>query len=439
MSFRTGMGAIAARGFDPERFFSQISFLGETHNEKIVAKLDRGEVEAAMVRSCWLESQPEVVRTRYRVLEPRSSDRLRCLHTSATYPNLMFSVTQGSPPGAAQRMAETLFSLKGLPAGHHWGIATDLRAIDRLYRSLKIENYAYLRELSFADWFERYKSWIYAGGAGFLFLLFHVWRTEELVRRRTRELREAMEEERRARSLVDAMRERMDGLQRMTVLGQLGNLIAHELAQPLSALQYYAEGLRVLLKRKESNREAMLETSCVGIEKGIRRTRAIVEKVRRYSRNETVRDKIVRLDEVVRAVVGALNPDLRRSCEYREGLAQNLTVLGDSLEMELLFNNLLKNAFEAARSVSSTENPDGYVSLSAARTRESVVVTIENTGPRLTPEDLERVTEPFATSKETGLGLGIPIAMALAVAAGGHIDFAIRETGGLVARVTLPY
>lgn len=107
--------------------------------------------------------------------------------------------------------------------------------------------------------------------------------------------------------------------------------------------------------------------------------------------------------------------------------------------MELLFNNLLKNAFEAARSVSSTENPDGYVSLSAARTRESVVVTIENTGPKLTPEDLERVTEPFATSKETGLGLGIPIAMALAVAAGGHIDFAIRETGGLVARVTLPY
>lgn len=151
MSFRIGMGEIAKRGFDPESFFSGISFLGETYHEAIVAKLHTGEAEAAMVRSCWLESQPPNVQKRYRVIDPKSNDPLRCLHTSATYPNLMVSVSRGSPPGAAQRIAQTLFNLKGLPAGHHWGIATDLRAIDDLYRTLKIEHYAYLREMSFAD------------------------------------------------------------------------------------------------------------------------------------------------------------------------------------------------------------------------------------------------------------------------------------------------
>ena len=51
MSFRIGMGEIAKRGFDPESFFSGISFLGETYHETIVAKLHTGEAEAAMVRS----------------------------------------------------------------------------------------------------------------------------------------------------------------------------------------------------------------------------------------------------------------------------------------------------------------------------------------------------------------------------------------------------
>ena len=449
MSFRIGMGEIAKRGFDPESFFSGISFLGETYHETIVAKLHTGEAEAAMVRSCWLESQPPNVQKRYRVIDPKSNDPLRCLHTSATYPNLMVSVSRGSPPGAAQRIAQTLFNLKGLPAGHHWGIATDLRAIDDLYRTLKIEHYAYLREMSFADWWTRYKVYVYGVFAGIALLLVHVWRTEVLVRRRTKELREVMEEERRARSEVDRMRERMEGLQKMTVLGQLGNLIAHELAQPLAAVQYYAEGLRLLVERSVPKSD-LLKTSVQGIEKGLQRTKAIVEKVRRYSKNETLRNDRVDLRKTIDVVLAALNADLRQAVHCRRPAAgETALVCGDTLELELLFSNLLKNAFEAAYSALSEkvrpaisggteEASDACVSIDLAVTDGAVTVTIENTGTVLSDDEIKRLTEPFFTSKSTGLGLGVPIAIGLAEASGGHIDFTRRESDGLRVCVTLP-
>lgn len=449
MSFRTGMGEIAARGFDPERFFSDITFLGETHNERIVEKLDRGEAEAAMVRSCWLESQPPEVQKRYRVIDPKRNDPLRCLHTSATYPNLMVSVSRGSPPGAAQRIAQTLFNLKGLPAGHHWGIATDLRAIDRLYRSLKIENYAYLRILSFEDWWNRYRIYVYGVVAGIALLLIHVWRTEVLVRRRTQELRESMEEERRAHQEIDRMRERMESLQKLTVLGQIGNLIAHELAQPLAAVQYYAEGLRLLIERSVSNPE-LLKTSVQGIEKGLTRTKAIVEKVRKYSKNESLRNDRIELKRTLDVALTSLNAELRRAVRCRRtSEGAGVFVRGDALELELLFNNLLKNAFEAAYAAVSekaergqvdkvSDETDAWVSIDLDASDDAVAVTIENTGEVLSAEAFERLTEPFVTSKATGLGLGVPIAIGLAEAAGGHIDFALREEGGLRVCVTLP-
>lgn len=449
MSFRIGMGEVAAQGFDPENFFSSVSFLGETHHDGIVAKLHTGEADAAMVRSCWLESQPPEVQARYRVIDPKTNDPLRCLHTSTTYPNLMVSVSRGSPPGAAQRIAQTLFNIKGLPAGHHWGIATDLRAIDNLYRTLKIEHYAYLRKLSFEDWWTRYQVYVYGVFAGIALLLVHVWRTEVLVRRRTKELREAMEEERRARAEVDRMRERMESLQKMTVLGQIGNLIAHELAQPLAAVQYYAEGLRLLVEHSVHN-PGLLKTSVSGIEKGLRRTKAIVEKVRWYSKNETQRNDRIDLRKTIDVVLAALNPELRRAVRcVRPADGEATLVRGDALELELLFSNLLKNAFEAAFSALSEETrlavadgteevSDACVSIDLAMTDDAVTMTIENTGTVLSEEDFGGLTEPFVTSKATGLGLGVPIAIGLAEASGGHIDFTRRESGGLRVCVTLP-
>ena len=106
-------------------------------------------------------------------------------------------------------------------------------------------------------------------------------------------------------------------------------------------------------------------------------------------------------------------------------------------------------AFEAAYSALSEEPrpavsdgaeevSDACVSIDLAVTDGAVTVTIENTGTVLSDDEIKRLTEPFFTSKSTGLGLGVPIAIGLAEASGGHIDFTRRESGGLRVCVTLP-
>ena len=80
------------------------------------------------------------------------------------------------------------------------------------------------------------------------------------MRVRTAELEASIEEERKSQFRLEEMRGRMERMQKATIVGQLSNLIAHELAQPLAAVQYYLDGMKTLLSRQPVN-TAMLEKS----------------------------------------------------------------------------------------------------------------------------------------------------------------------------------
>lgn len=445
MSYRTGLGEIAVRGYDPEHFFSDIHFTGDSENAAIASRLDTHEADVAMVRACWLEHQPPEVRSRYRVLEPREDPTLHCIHTSRTYPNIMVSVLEGSAPGAAHVIARTLLSIKEIAPGHHWGVATDLRPVNRLYRELKIENYAYLRDISFKDWLTKNLAWCVLAAAMILGLAFHSWRVGYLVRVRTAELEASIEEERKSQFRLEEMRGRMERMQKATIVGQLSNLIAHELAQPLAAVQYYLDGMKTLLSRQPVN-TAMLEKSCVGIEQGLERTKAIVAKVRGYSRNQTRRDRTVSLKTTIDNVLTAISPDLQRSVAFKCESVEGIEVLGDALELELLMRNLIKNAFEAAASAASdsTSGAQEVPTVSVRtepdptdKTNRSVLITIENTGLQMTNAAFNELTTPLITTKAAGHGLGVPIAIAIAEASGGRLTFFERPQGGVIAQVRL--
>ena len=445
MSYRTGLGEIAVRGYDPEHFFSDIHFTGDSENAAIASRLDTHKADVAMVRACWLEHQPPEVRSRYRVLEPREDPTLHCIHTSRTYPNIMVSVLEGSAPGAAHVIARTLLSIKEIAPGHHWGVATDLRPVNRLYRELKIENFAYLRDITFKDWLTKNLAWCVLAAAMILGLAFHSWRVGYLVRVRTAELEASIEEERKSQFRLEEMRGRMERMQKATIVGQLSNLIAHELAQPLAAVQYYLDGMKTLLSRQPLN-TAMLEKSRIGIEQGLERTKAIVAKVRGYSRNQTRRDRTVSLKTTIDNVLTAISPEMQRSVAFKCVSVEGIEVLGDALELELLMRNLIKNAFEAAASAASdnTSNAQEVPSVSVRtqpdptdKTDRSVLITIENTGLQMTNAAFNELTTPLITTKAAGHGLGVPIAIAIAEASGGRLTFFERPQGGVIAQVRL--
>ena len=123
-------------------------------------------------------------------------------------------------------------------------------------------------------------------------LALHGWRTSVLVKKRTAQLSSALTEQEKAQAEIQSLSEHMESLHKVTVVGQLSSMVAHELAQPLSVIQYYCESQREILKNKPIN-ERLLDISRVGIEKALARTRSIVDKVRSYNRGNTSRDDSV--------------------------------------------------------------------------------------------------------------------------------------------------
>jgi signal transduction histidine kinase len=107
------------------------------------------------------------------------------------------------------------------------------------------------------------------------------------------------------------------------------------------------------------------------------------------------------------------------------------TILGDHSELEQLFLNLLMNAHEVTA-------PEGMVRVEVATTADRAIVAVVDTGPGVPPEHLERVFEPFFSTKERGSGLGLAICASIAQTHGARIRATNRHAGGAVFTVDFP-
>ncbi len=431
MGYRIGLAEIAAEGYDPDNFFASVEFTQSPDIDAIAGKVLTGEADAAFVQSCWLESQPGAIRSKFRVIAPREDPGFPCLHSTHTYPNITVAVLQGAAPGAAREIARLLLNMPPDAAGERWGLATDFQSVDRVYKLLKLEHYAYLREWSVKRWMEAHKHWVAAGLFCLLLLIAHSFVVSLLVRRRTAELRKAVAEKEAARERVAALNDRMERIRKANLVSQLSNMIAHELAQPLGAARSFCDGLKLLVENHMLSPEK-LQKSLSGLDRGLTRIQRIVEKVRSYSKGRVNRDERLWLADTVKTARDSLSRLAAEGVSIEININSTLMVCGDQLETELLFNNLLGNAATAAK---QSDTPFVHVTASARDARIDVV--IENSGQVLSDEEVAQITVPFISSSGTGLGLGVPISMSLAEASGGRLRFERRDEGGLRAIVTL--
>ncbi|HBZ58603.1 MAG TPA: hypothetical protein DEO49_05600 [Sutterella sp.] len=432
MGYRIGLAEIALRGHDPEKFFRDVVFSGTPRVEDTVRLLDDNRVQSVIVRSCWLEAQSPEVRARYRVLEPQDPDvGSRCLRTSRLYPSVTFAVTQGAPADAALIMARTLLNMKDRGNGFAWGVATDLRSIDRVYRELRIEHYEYLREWSVKRWVKAHMAWIVLALGAVFGLAVHSWRASILVRRRTEQLHVAFLQEKKTASQMTAMRERMEGLQKVSLIGQLSSMIAHELSQPVAAMRYFCSAQRAML-RGSSIDPVRLSRSVDGIQKGLERTTAIIDKVRGYIRGSNSRNEQVPFDRTFAEAVGGIRKDLRDSVKFHAEGDMHVSLRGDPLEMELIFYNLIKNAMEAA-----FEAPDPRVEVAVSVSSGRCTISVSNSGVFMDESQMRVFETPMVTTKADGHGLGVSIVRSLAEGQGGHVQFKARAEGGVTATVVM--
>ncbi len=431
MGYRIGLAEIAAAGYDPDTFFREVKFTTTPEINAIADKVITGEADAAFVQSCWLENQPADVRKQFRVIHARQDVDFPCLHSTDTYPNITAAVLKSAAPGAAREIARVLLTMPPDENGERWGLATDFQSVDRVYKLLKLEHYAYLREPSVKRWIEAHKPWIAAGVFCLALLILHSFVVSFLVRIKTRELAQATEEKEAVQRRLSVLRSRMENVRKASIVSQLSNMIAHELAQPVGAARSFFDGLKLLTETQHLTPEK-LARSLKGLDRGLTRIQKIVEKVRSYSKGNVSRDASLGLYDVIKTAKDSLSQLLTDHVSIELTVDHSVQILGDQLEIELLFNNLLSNAAAAAKKAA---NPN--VSVTSVVNDDTVTVVIENNGTVLTDEDMQQLTVPFVSATGPGHGLGVPISLSLAEANGGHLVFTRRAEGGLSAVVTL--
>lgn len=435
LAYQLVMGEVAAAGHDPDSFFASVRH-DDLPAETVVQSVLSGEVDAGFLRACVLEYRYPKWAEKLRIISAKRDSDFACAHSSALYPNWTLGATAKVPPAVLKHVAGVLLSLPSSD-GIAWSLATDFKRIDELEQRLRIGRYAYLRDWSWRGIWRRFQVPIIGMAIVLGALLLHLLRVERLVARRTRALTEEMQQRRRLEEEREVVRERLDRLERMQIVGQLSTMIAHDVKQPLAAAGYFIGGLQMLLKRPSPDFEK-LSLTAERIRQQIERIGRIVDQVRRYAKKEDRRDAPVAMPALVEKAIAESRIPAGIAVE-KSGAA--LLVRGNLLELECAFLNLIRNAAQA-----QTPGSDAFIRIAwraseAGEGAPSVDLRIENNGPALTQRDVDRMREPLASSKPDGLGLGLQIAASIIEAHAGCFAMApgtSRGSRGITVSVRLP-
>lgn len=147
MSFQTNLGAIAEKGFDPEKFFSSILHRGDS--VKVLEDVSTGRSDVGLIRACVLEALKKSgngVCDGLSVIQTQEDSNFPCSVTTSLYPGFLLGVVDGTSPELTREVAKVLLSVNARENdGFYWSLTTDFSSVHKLFKDLKIGPYSYLR------------------------------------------------------------------------------------------------------------------------------------------------------------------------------------------------------------------------------------------------------------------------------------------------------
>jgi two-component system, LuxR family, sensor kinase FixL len=225
---------------------------------------------------------------------------------------------------------------------------------------------------------------------------------------------------------------------RFAVAGELASSLAHELNQPITALVSYLNASEILAVAPPVVSDARLPVTLRKATQEAIRASDVLHRLRNLYIGGRSRRDLVNIGKLCNAVASAFADRLRAASTRLElSLAESLPdIQADETQLEIVLHNLMANAIDAAASGSGRERS---IEMRATTDRNAIVITVEDSGPGVSPQLIAQLFEPFVTSKSDGMGLGLAISRSLVRAHGGEIICQPgARLGGARFSVTLP-
>jgi len=231
---------------------------------------------------------------------------------------------------------------------------------------------------------------------------------------------------RRADNVICVQHERLVQSERLAAIGEMSSVVAHGLRNPLAAIRSSAE--LVFGSDAARSREAR------DIIDQVDRLESWVRELLAFSQPLAGRSEPVDVGGVVRASLEAFARELERRHVRASASIDELLppVTADALMLGQVFNSLIANALEAI-------GHDGCIAIRVAREGERQLrVSIADSGPGMTREQLGEAFKPFRTTKPKGLGVGLALARRIVQRFGGSIRLQSWPRAGTTVEVLLP-
>ena len=224
----------------------------------------------------------------------------------------------------------------------------------------------------------------------------------------------------------------LDRAGRLAAAGEMAAALAHELHQPLSAIRNYARASRLLPS------SAQADELLGKVEREAARAAIVVQRLRDFFRGGSSRLECISVAQLVDEALEPLREEARQQRVALETAlpSRGIELLVDRVQVQTVIHVLVGNALEA---IAAAANGARRVEIVAAEMGEGWMrLSVVDSGAGINPEIADRLFEPFATTKSSGIGLGLALSRSMVEAHGGKLWAEPGAGGGAVFHLTLP-
>ena len=403
------------RGY-PRGYLKGLYFTGGSY-KNVINEVSSGKADIGILPACVLETYAKEGKLKFsdfKVINPRRESELLCAHSTDVFPSFTVASLPKTDRAVEKIIAGTLYQMKSGKGEAQWGLPASMQSVLDVYYKLRVGPYQYLSEWSLQRFVKENAGAVTVAAILIFMIISYAAVLQMMVRRRTLALRKALEEREEVEREIASSREHIAALERTGIIGQMSSMIAHELKQPLGAINNYGHGLLRRLSRGTVDPK-VLQTALEEIVGQGTRAAEIVDKVRSYAKHPNpvmeVRDMLPVLQK---AIVDFRHsnpnaPQIRLEC-----LPYSWAEV-DSWEIQLAVLNLLKNATEALQGC-----PDPEIRVSLREFEGQWHLSVADNGLELTQEKADLFFEPLQSGKISGMGLGLSIVANIAERHKGH-------------------
>lgn len=245
------------------------------------------------------------------------------------------------------------------------------------------------------------------------------------------DLKRAYEDYRTQSRQISIIEEQLRSAERLSSVGEMSAVLAHEIRNPLASIRGTAEIMRGVFKPDDKYYEFLSMQI-----KETDRLDNVVKDFLRFARPVVIRPEPCNIREELQAIVALVSQETGTPNTTVELSVKTVPeIRADGQKLRQAFLNLILNARQAA-------GTEGHVKVTAFRdqtdTHDNIVIHVDDDGPGVSPDVRDKLFEPFFTTKPDGTGLGLPTTRKIVEGHGGSLEIDTSPGGGARFSVLLP-